>query len=378
MTEMLLGNDNTIEFQRSYGMIKRVGYYTSIIGKDNDLLKENGSSYTARPEMNFEQFKEYIKNTILSYLPAEFADASVKVERFNKLGQSYTALYVMKPGEDRCPALNLNQYYSAYQNNESLNKMILEMADAIRKGVPEIELSYMDDYAAVKERLFIRVNSFEKNKELLKNVPHKVIGDLAITSHVLIDSDENRICSTIITNDLLSRYKVDQEQLFDDALNNSVDLFPAVVSDIRHILRGFGAPIPREPNEKPEMIVITNTQSVNGAAVIFYPGIMEALQKELGDYYVIPSSVNELIAVPKNMIEPEELEKKINEVNLFSCPECDRLSDHLYSFDSKTKTLKQVNTRTMGLNRKIPDYLNERSKSYGIMKNEKKEKVRGR
>ena len=88
MTEMLLGNDNTIEFQRSYGMMKRVGYYTSIIGKDNDLLKENGASYTARPEMNFEQFKEYIKNTILSYLPAEFADASVKVERFNKLGQS--------------------------------------------------------------------------------------------------------------------------------------------------------------------------------------------------------------------------------------------------------------------------------------------------
>ena len=47
-------------------------------------------------------------------------------------------------------------------------------------------------------------------------------------------------------------------------------------------------------DEKTDMIVITNTLGVNGAAVILYPDMLASLAKEYDtDFYVIPSSIHE-------------------------------------------------------------------------------------
>ena len=35
-----------------------------------------------------------------------------------------------------------------------------------------------------------------------------------------------------------------------------------------------------------------------GAAALFYPGVMDRLREMLGDFYVIPSSVHELLLLP--------------------------------------------------------------------------------
>lgn len=45
---------------------------------------------------------------------------------------------------------------------------------------------------------------------------------------------------------------------------------------------------------KPSMLVLSNDNNVNGATVLFYPGILDTITESLDtDVYVLPSSIHE-------------------------------------------------------------------------------------
>ena len=53
--------------------------------------------------------------------------------------------------------------------------------------------------------------------------------------------------------------------------------------------------------EQTPMTVVTNEHTMNGAAVFFYPDQMDKIAEQLGgDYFILPSSVHELLVIPDN------------------------------------------------------------------------------
>ena len=95
-------------------------------------------------------------------------------------------------------------------------------------------------------------------------------------------------------------------------------------------------------DEKTDMIVITNTLGVNGAAVILYPDILASLAKEYDtDFYVIPSSIHEVILVSAeddSMLA--EYRQMVQDVNKrFVDPE-EILSDQVYYYEQKSQKMK--------------------------------------
>ena len=65
--------------------------------------------------MNFNDFKNTIKNKIGEYLTEDYADADMSLSEVKKSGgESYDALMIRKAGEERysvIPALNLTEAY---------------------------------------------------------------------------------------------------------------------------------------------------------------------------------------------------------------------------------------------------------------------------
>ena len=47
----------------------------------------------------------------------------------------------------------------------------------------------MDFKELSKERLFIKVSSFNENKESLLNIPYTIIENIAITYHIMVKTD---------------------------------------------------------------------------------------------------------------------------------------------------------------------------------------------
>lgn len=84
--------------------------------------------------------------------------------------------------------------------------------------------------------------------------------------------------------------------------------------------------------------IVTNNASC-GAIALFYRGAMERFAQLIGNFFVIPSSTEEVILMPGN--GPAGINKIIREANVHV--EDDLVLDsHAYFFDKATNTLKPV------------------------------------
>ena len=88
----------------------------------------------------------------------------------------------------------------------------------------------------------------------------------------------------------------------------------------------------------PEMIVITNQLGVNGAAAFFYPDSMDKISEQLGgNFFMLPSSIHEVIAVPTGDKDYRDLESMVKQINMMQVAKEEQLSDHVYHYDAKEK-----------------------------------------
>ncbi|WP_405373459.1 DUF5688 family protein, partial [Pseudobutyrivibrio sp.] len=71
------------------------------------------------------------------------------------------------------------------------------------------------------------------------------------------------------------------------------------------------------------------------------PKTMDRITAKLGDVYVIPSSVDETLIVPKSAVDDvQELARLVRQVNDSDVRPEDQLSNNVYEYDSETHTLK--------------------------------------
>ena len=94
--------------------------------------------------------------------------------------------------------------------------------------------------------------------------------------------------------------------------------------------------------EAPEVYVATNPQKFMGASVMNYPGFMEQASEQLGgDFFILPSSVHELLFLPAgNDVDLDHLKGMVREVNDSQVEPKDRLSYQVYYYSKEEKTIE--------------------------------------
>jgi len=82
------------------------------------------------------------------------------------------------------------------------------------------------------------------------------------------------------------------------------------------------------------MFVATNSKKVNGAGVILYDGLLRTFAEKIGgDFFILPSSVHEVIFVPANGdIDARHLIQMVKEVNATEVAPDEVLSDNVYMY----------------------------------------------
>ena len=219
------------------------------------------------------------------------------------------------------------------------------------------------EYETAKDKLFIRVSSAEKNEEMLQNVPHQMREDLAITYHLAISIDDIGVGSTMITNDILKRYGISEEQLHADAMENSPNVRPVqvmIMGSMIEQLMGMGPEtiMRDEPvqniaeiiskgmgmEREVPMFIITNPQTVDGAGVIFYPEVMDQIGEGFqGNFFILPSSTHETLVIPDNgAFDYQVLEDMVQTINENEVAPEERLSDHVYHYDVKDRVFERA------------------------------------
>ena len=302
--------------------------------------------------MNFNEFVNEVKDNIKLFLPKDYENAEVSTMECQKLNRAYTGLMVRKEGEMLTPTINLNQLYEAYkaQPGVTMETVCRKIADIVIEAPIQVDLKAILNYEDVKDKLFIRVSSAEANKEVLENAPHQ-------------RKDQDGLSSMFIKNDLLEQYGISAEQLHEDAMKSSPRVMAPEVSSIgalidemyqKNILmltpdeREMLQETLQESSEMPTFFVVTNTDRIDGAGVIFYPEFMDSMGELLGnDFFILPSSIHEMLVLPDDgQVDAEMLRDMVKEVNATQVAPAERLTNDVYHFDTKDHVFEKADRFT--------------------------------
>lgn len=320
--------------------------------------------------LDFKQFQEYALDHIREYLPEELKSAHVELNEVNKNNGKVLQAIIVRPKDSVvAPTVYLNGFYRSYEDGADLKSVMKEIADTSAKNQSpeEFENIAQDyrDFEFVKDKIVMNLVNAQRNEEMLKNTPHIMHEDLAITYRVVLGNDGQGMASITIKQPHVDAWGVSLDTIHERAMENSERLLPVTVQSMDEVMLSMmgESGMPKEMLEemlgeiedrpKDEMMyVITNSAKLNGAASIVYSNALDKLAEKVGtDLYVLPSSVHEVIAVSTNMGNPEELAAMVREVNAGEVSEDEQLSDHVYKFDAKSHTLSLADTSMENLQR---------------------------
>jgi len=301
--------------------------------------------------MNYENFIKEIKEQVLSYLPESYEKSNVAINHVIKNnGIAIDGLSILKPNQNICPTIYLNDFFIDYEAGASMPDVLREISEIRMKhdtSAP-FDTDFLEDVENTRNKIVFRVIGVDANKVMLQNCPHVVINDMAYTYHIMFDATLDGTTSARVTNGLLSHLNLDEKSIHQLALENTPKLLPAAFKSMKDTMReimgeedfsnmgmfmGF--------DEGPNLYVLTNLQKQQGAAALFYPGQMEIIKEKLkSDFYVLPSSIHEVLITPKiKGISYLELQEMVQEVNAEGVDADEVLTNKVYFYDGVNKEL---------------------------------------
>lgn len=306
--------------------------------------------------MDYQVFKEVIKEEILDYLPEKYREASVDIESVNKINQKLDALRIRPSASDIIPALYINDLYEDYKQSGDLQTILQHTADSFVKAIRGGTVTLKDlEMEMIKDNVIMVLINQEQNREMLQNVPHRLFHDLAVIYRWVVTQNEENMGSVIISNELSEQAGLTEEELFQHAVKNTKEMLPVKVCSIKEVILReiigekdmfvFADILQEIQDREPQkmMWVITNSTGVNGAVSMLYEENLHKLAEKVGsNLYILPSSIHEVLAVSVKIGPPEELLQMVNEVNMSAVELKDRLSNNVYHYDKELRKVSLV------------------------------------
>ena len=308
-------------------------------------------------KMNFEEFTETVMDRLRDHLPDQYSGAELRIGEFEKLNKSYTALQVVGGDQMAVPNIDLDTYFKSYQSGTmGMDDVIRKMTEQLQDD-PQFETEWLKDYGQVKDRLYVRVTDAKENESLLSKVPHREVDGLAVTYHIAFETPDGKSASVPVNTSLMKMYGISEDQLHADALASSQKLYPATFISLAEMMgnmMGVDADTVMPTMDEPQLMVLTNERTFQGAGALFYPGQMEAIAAQMGsDYFVLPSSIHEVLLLPDDgTIDADVLNFMIQDINMSTVAPEERPAHEAYHYDTKDHVLEKASTFAIRMERK--------------------------
>lgn len=302
--------------------------------------------------MGIDSFAENVKENVKEKLGNGWNVAVRKVDKNN--GVTYTGLCVTRDGESVSPVVYINDYYDTYKNGDATPADAADyVADVCRRKRQTVDMRYFLNYGNIRSSIvYILVNT-DKNREILKDLPHIEFLDLSIVFQCMIENQELGTATILIHNAHTKLWGVSEEELYKAAAENTPRLRGYEIKSMKEmlceIMRREKAGEKLECDEPVEefgngipMYVLSNRYRIEGAACILYPNLLKDFSRSVGGgFYIIPSSIHEVLFIPAdNMDNGAEIREIIKEINDTQLMEEEILSYSLYYYDAESDEVR--------------------------------------
>ena len=248
------------------------------------------------------------------------------------------------------PIIYLQDFYLRSETDEDYNKLLedfKEMFDqALTQGVDIVDVTNLDNKEYILSNVFLSVISYDMNTEILQNVPHKQWLDFAIVCRIMVGGTETD-ATALVNNSVFKNLHIGKEELFSIAAKNTY-MNPELRTKTRSmqsILSSFQPELFDETEQLPEpkmFVLCTNTGRYGAAAIGDLEALISLSDQLDSDLYILPSSVHELIVLPKSEVTADVsvLREMVQSVNDTVLNTEEILSYNVYLFDREAKEVR--------------------------------------
>lgn len=283
--------------------------------------------------MDFNEFS----NTLICKLQL-FAGNEYVVERHDvpkNNGVTLHGIMAKKPDSVACPTFYIDDMYDDTMQAQDIEYLALKLHRAFVAADFDCDFDMEEffDFDKISPMICMKLINAEMNKDMLFDVPYRRFFNLAVVYFVMV---ENKAMgdwgSILIRNSNLEEWGKKEEDLFELAQINTPRMLEPRVDNIVTVLNEYYGKDFME--EQSPMYIMTNKAKMYGAGAILYPGLLkEQADRFGGNFYIIPSSVHEVLLLPENkMDDPQSMLGIIADINRTQVDEKEVLANSLYEY----------------------------------------------
>lgn len=300
-------------------------------------------------------FADEVVSGITKYFPEDRQIQCRVVETMKNNNVAHVGITFHEQGDKVGPVIYMEPYREAAIDGRPMSEIMREIAGIASRSMDKTErIGSLDygDYESVKEYLSVTLINGRDNRQMLSRMPHRQMEDLALILELKFPMEEG-VGSIKVSHELAELWAVDTDTLFAQAQENSLKAEPPSLHRMEDTMLSlaFGRDAAENllenpaPEEVPSQLYVLSNMSKNkGAAVLSYPGVLEKAEQLFPKgFYILPSSIHELLIVPKSPeIDPRELGEMVRAVNRAEVAKEEQLSDRVYEYDREAGTIRQV------------------------------------
>ena len=272
-------------------------------------MNENVYAAITGIPMDFGGFVEAMKERLREKYPG----CEVKTAPVSKNnGLCLTGITILPPERTVAPNIYMDEPYTEYLAGRPLEDIFSGVVRLYEENAMEEDPALPDltDFGAVKDLICFRIINRERNRERLAGMPHRDFLDLAIVYFIPVAVSDSCGGSITVTGQIFSQWQTDEETVYQCAVENTRRLYPVSIMPMVEMVREImGADAPKElfmetghPICPPLYVLRCHKGDTGSAAALLYPDILREFAGKHGDFYILPSSIYEVLLLPA---EPE-------------------------------------------------------------------------
>ncbi|MBO4881313.1 MAG: hypothetical protein J5555_06490 [Firmicutes bacterium] len=283
--------------------------------------------------LSYERFKQAVRSDLKKYMPAEYADHRLVEKKIYKINRCVDTFRLQPPGPASdtrpMPTLNYQDLYRSIVCGARLENVLRSAAEAMQCSLPpEVEekcLQMQDDRPDVRTLHLALINR-NRNRQLLKNVPHHDFLDLAAIAVLEEGPQSGYLC--VVTNDILKELDMDPETLLKTACENTFREYPSVLEESQLGLNAW-----------------CEGSTFGAVCLLDKEMLKEAAETLDSDLYVLPDSLHLLFIVAVKSVPRGIILETFRRASLLEPDAFDYLSDNVYYYDRKKEKLTILKDR---------------------------------
>lgn len=285
-------------------------------------------------KMSLKEFTEFLIKNMKAYLPMEYASAEIEVSEVVKNNDLVLhGMAITRQDQNITPTIYLDKFFEEYLSGKTLES-ILKMISKIRveADIPErFDTEMVLNFKQCEDRIYPRLINYELNRKMLENKPYRAWkADLAVIFYLHVGDLTDGEASITINKKMLEVWNISEEELYKAAMRNEAR-HRYTLKTLGSILRSLGGKMDLE--ESVPMLVLSNEKRVNGATALLDSERLKEMERKLGSFYILPSSIHELLILPAATVDDLTfLHSMVRAVNDSEVDEDERLSYHVYQY----------------------------------------------